>query len=108
MHYGFDFSCVAGTDVCAVYDGTVSAIVSNNILGENYISITHENGLVTTYKYINAAADLSVGDEVKQGDIIGTVAAASGQEMKQGDHLHFAVAVNGKNVDPETYFKTEE
>ena len=92
-----------GGEVCAVLAGTVTKVVTDHILGENYVTITHANNMTTTYKYITAKEGLKEGDTVKRGDVIGTIAAASGMEMKQGEHLHFEITVNGKLADPNIY-----
>ena len=104
VHQGMDFEGTEGTSVKAVLDGTVTKIVSDHILNENYVKITHSNGLTTTYKYIVPSENLKEGDTVNQGDIIGVIAPAGGMEMNQGAHLHFEILANGKTVDPIDYF----
>ena len=103
VHQGMDFQAKAGDEVCAVLAGPVTKVVTDHILGENYVTITHANNMTTTYKYITAKEGLKEGDTVKRGDVIGTIAAASGMEMKQGEHLHFEITVNGKLADPNIY-----
>ena len=103
VHRGLDFEGHAGDSVLAVMDGTVTKIVTDHVLNENYVTITHSGGVTSTYKYIDANPSLKEGDAVKQGDVIGTIAAAGGMEMNEGEHLHFEMAVNGKGVDPNTY-----
>ena len=103
VHQGLDFECEAGQNVCAVLDGTVIKLVNDSHIGENYVTISHKDGVTSTYKYIEAKEGLKVGDSVKRGDIIGTVATAGGYEMKQNDHLHFEMSANGKSADPEIY-----
>lgn len=107
-HKGMDFKCAEGTSVKAVLDGTVIKVVRDHILNENYVTITHKDGMTTTYKYIVVSADLKEGDEVKQGDIIGTVAEAGGMEMNDGEHLHFELSANGETVAPEEYFNPDD
>ena len=108
VHQGMDFEAEAGTEVCAVLAGTVIEVVTDHILGENYVKIQHANNTVSTYKYIEAKENLKVGNTVKKGEVIGTVAAANGMEMKQGDHLHFEMSVNGKSADPAAYLDISE
>ena len=103
VHQGMDFEGKAGDEVCAVLDGTVTKVVTDHIINENYVTITHANGIATTYKYINAKSGLKEGDKVKRGEVIGSIAEAGGMEMKQGEHLHFEVSVNGKTADPDDY-----
>ena len=108
VHQGMDFQAKAGDEVCAVLAGTVTKVVTDHILGENYVTITHANNMTTTYKYITAKEGLKEGDTVKRGDVIGTIAAASGMEMKQGEHLHLEITVDGKNADPDVYLDVIE
>ena len=108
VHQGMDFEAKAGTEVCAVLEGTIKEIVTDHIIGENYVTISHANGMTSTYKYIDAKSGLKVGDSVKCGDVIGTVAQANGMEMKQGEHLHLEITVDGKNADPDVYLDVIE
>lgn len=108
VHQGMDFKADAGTDVCAVLAGTVEEVVTDHILGENYVKIKHANNTYTVYKYIEARENLKVGDSVKKGEVIGKVAAANGMEMSKGDHLHFEITVNGRTADPSFYLDIEE
>lgn len=103
FHTGIDFSADVGTNVFACLDGTVESITTGDILDGTTITLTHENGLKSVYKFIDAKDGLSVGDTVSRGDVIGTVAEATGSEYKDGAHLHFEVYLNGSYVDPEDY-----
>ena len=103
VHQGLDFIASAGKEVYSIADGTVTKIVTNSKIGENYITVTHSDGMTSTYKYIDVDEALEVGDKVKRGEVLGTIAAANGYEIHAGDHLHFEINVKGKNVDPEIY-----
>ena len=103
LHTGIDFAGEAGDEVYAVLDGTVESIVSDPILTGTTITIAHENGLTTTYTFVDAAEGLEVGDTVARGDVIATVAEAMGQEYKDGAHLHFEVRINGTAQNPQNY-----
>ena len=89
-------------------NGTVIDIVTDHIIGENYVTVSHANGVTSTYKYIEAKEGLKKGDSVKRGDVLGKIAPAAGVEMKQGDHLHFEMSVNGKPADPDVYLDISE
>lgn len=103
LHTGIDFAADAGSEVYAVLDGTVESIVTDSRLTGTTITLSHENGLTTTYTFVEAVDTLSVGDSVSKGDVIATVAEAMGNEYKDGAHLHFEVFLNGESVDPELY-----
>lgn len=108
VHKGFDFSADEGTSVKAVLGGTVKEVVDDNMLNENYVTVEHADGRLTTYKYIVPSTGLQVGDTVSQGDVIGTVAPAAGGEMKYGAHLHFELEVDGVTVDPVNCFNSDD
>ncbi|MBE7089138.1 MAG: M23 family metallopeptidase [Clostridiales bacterium] len=108
LHTGMDFAAEQGTNVLCVLDGTVESITTGDVLNGTQITITHSNGLTTSYSFIDASEDLAVGDSVERGDIIGTVAAPTGKEYKDGAHLHFEVLSQGKSVDPEQYLNIND
>ena len=99
-HDGVDFLTEAGANVLAAEDGVVESVYSGDVLKGTEIVLDHGNGLKTVYRFVVAVDGLSVGDEVKQGDVIATVAEATGNEYKDGAHLHFEILENGETVDP--------
>lgn len=108
LHTGIDFAAEQGTEVLAVLDGTVESVYTNDVLTGTTVTVAHQNGLKTTYSYIDAKEGLKVGDEVSRGDVLGTVAAPTGKEYKDGAHLHFEILESGKAVDPETYLSVND
>ena len=107
-HKGVDFASEVGADVLAVDDGVIESIYTGDILTGTEITVDHGDGVKSVYRFVNAAENLSVGMQVKQGDVIGEVAEASGEEYKDGAHLHFEIHKDGKIVDPSTYLTFEE
>ena len=107
-HCGLDFAAEAGAEVAVVMSGVVESIYRDDVLTGTEITVDHGDGLKSVYRFVTAAEHLKVGDEVSQGDVIATVAAASGDEYKDGAHLHFEVMKNGVAVDPTAYLTLEE
>ena len=107
-HVGVDFSAAAGTQVLAVDDGKVESIYKDDLLVGTEIVVDHGDGLKTLYRFVTEVEGLKVGDTVEKGEVIATVAEATGDEYKDGAHLHFEVLKNGKNVDPAEYLTLEE
>lgn len=103
LHEAVDFSAPAGTEVLAAVDGTVTSIVTSDMLNYAIIEISHANDLITVYKFIDPLEELEVGQKVSRGQVIGTVAVASGSENADGDHLHFEVHKGNEIVDPDDY-----
>lgn len=100
LHAGMD---IAGSGpISAVADGTVVAATYQSGWG-NYVKIDHGNGLQTLYAHMaDGSTNVSVGDEVSQGDTIGTMGQTG---SATGVHLHFEVYLNGIQVDPAPYLE---
>ena len=103
LHAGIDFAGEVGDKVFAALDGTVESIVTDARLMGTTITLSHANGLKTTYTFVDALEGLETGDVFEKGDVIATVAEPMGQEYKDGAHLHFEVFLNGSVVDPGEY-----
>ena len=103
LHEGMDFIATAGTEVLAAVDGEIEDITLNDELYGSVITIKHENGVETVYKFVTPVEGLKKGDTVNRGDVIATVASFKGVENEDGDHLHFEVYKNGDVVDPDEY-----
>lgn len=107
-HIGIDFSASVGTEVLACDKGTVESIYRDDVLMGTELVIDHGNGLKTLYRFIDVKEGLKVGDKVEKGEVIATVAEATGEEYKDGAHLHFEMQKNGETIDPATYLTFEE
>ncbi|MES2471018.1 MAG: peptidoglycan DD-metalloendopeptidase family protein [Patescibacteria group bacterium] len=88
-HNGVDLAASAGSPIYASAAGTVIVSASSGWNGGygNYVVIAHANGIQTLYSHAQSVA-VSVGDKVKQGQVIGKV-GSSGKST--GPHLHFEV-----------------
>ncbi len=106
-HLAMDFYAPEGSDAVAVYDGTVLSVESTFLQGTT-VTIDHGNGLYSIYNSLADGDSVSVGQEVKQGDIIGQVSTSNRQEYKAGAHLHFEVKENGQLIDPAKYLDLQE
>ena len=107
-HKGVDFTAEVGTEVLAADDGVIVTIYRDDVLTGTEITIDHGDGVKTVYRFVDVAEGISVGTDVKKGDVIATVAEATGEEYKDGAHLHFEVMKSGQQVDPATYLTFEE
>jgi murein DD-endopeptidase MepM/ murein hydrolase activator NlpD len=64
--------------------------------------------LVTVYNSLADGESVTVGEQVKKGDVLGQVSSSNRQESKSGAHLHFEVKENGENIDPIKYLDVQE
>ena len=106
-HLAIDFFAPEGSDVYAVYDGTVLSVETTFLQGTT-ITIDHGNGLCSIYNSLADGEGVTVGQVVKQGDVIGQVSTTNKQEYKDGAHVHFQVKENGEIINPEKYLAFEE
>lgn len=107
-HSGMDFAAAVGTEVFAVEDGVVESIYKDDLLSGTEITVSHGDGLKSVYRFVTEADGLKVGAQVKKGDVIATVAEATGSEYKDGAHLHFEILKDGKSVDPALHLTLDE
>ena len=99
-HNGIDFKAEAGSDVFAVYDGTVESI-TNDVLNGTVVVINDD--LKTTYRSLGSELNIKVGDKVRSGDVIGKVSDSAFSEILEGAHIHLEVSYKGESVDPADY-----
>ncbi len=105
VHEGMDFAAAEGTSVYAPVDGTVTEIITNNDMYGTVIKMKHANDIETVYKFVTPVSGIKVGSTVNRGDVIATVAKATGVEIAEGDHLHMEVFQKNEMVDPDTFLK---
>ena len=106
-HMAIDFYASEGTEVMAVYDGTIES-VENTLLHGTTITVDHGNGLKTVYNSLADGDTVKVGQSVTQGQVIGQVSVKNRQEYKDGAHLHFQVIEDGEIIDPAKYLDIAE
>jgi len=88
FHNGIDFAAKIGDPVKAAADGVVVAIGNDGKYAYGkWLAIDHQNGLTTLYAHFSGYA-VSVGQKVKQGQIIGY---AGNTGFSTGPHVHFTV-----------------
>jgi murein DD-endopeptidase MepM/ murein hydrolase activator NlpD len=97
MHQGVDFAAAHGTPIMAAGDGEVVEIKRWGGYG-NWLRIRHSGGFESGYAHLSRyASGLSVGDKVRQGQLVAYVGSTG---ASTGPHLHHEIWLNGKRVDP--------
>ena len=103
-HCGIDIEAPADTQVLAAAVGTVTAIYTDDRYGLS-IEITHPGDMVTVYSNLSTTEMVEIGDDVKQGQIIGGIGATGLFESLEPPHLHFEMLRDGVYVDPQESIK---
>ena len=99
VHNGIDIAADPQTQVCAAADGTVYTTYVDETMGTTVV-IRHADGYVTKYSSLSAELNVSAGDTVTLGQVIGTVGNTALLESAVGDHVHFSVTHNDEPMDP--------
>lgn len=98
MHKGIDFGAPNGEPIYAVLPGKVVFSGVQRGYG-NVIILEHDNFMMTVYGH-NESNLVRVGEEVTQGQLIGTVGATGNAN---GSHLHFEYRVRGVAINPRDF-----
>lgn len=106
IHKGVDISAPSGTEVFCPFDGRVSISKDSYQKGTgNAIIIEHQallgKAIETRYYHLSARL-VKEGEQINKGQVIGKIGNTGNS---RGPHLHFEILIEGKQVDPEVFFK---
>lgn len=102
FHAGMDIDGERGDSVMAPGNAVVLEAGWKGGYG-NMIELDHGNGLTTRYGHLSKI-DVSAGDEVVRGQLIGYVGSTG---RSTGPHLHYELRVNDKPVNPRRFLPQE-
>ena len=97
-HTGLDIAASSGTPIKVIADGTVTFAKYSGSYG-NLVKVSHGNGVETWYAHTSKMY-VTVGQEVKAGDVIAAVGSTG---YSTGAHLHLEIRINGNHVNPQNY-----
>ena len=103
-HTAIDIKADKTSVIKSAADGIVRSIVNDPRYGLTVI-IEHDDGYETVYSNLLTAEFVVEGEEVKQGQTIGTVGNTAAFESEMECHLHFELLKDGEYVDPSIYLK---
>jgi murein DD-endopeptidase MepM/ murein hydrolase activator NlpD len=110
MHEGTDFAGTIGTPLHAVADGVVTYAGGprDGRSGQIVVLESVINGQKVEFWYGHMYTDgvyVSVGDEVKIGEVIGGV---GNNGNSTGPHVHFEIHIDGQTTDPLAWLQANE
>ncbi|MBD1152976.1 M23 family metallopeptidase [Pelagibacterales bacterium SAG-MED22] len=95
-HYGIDIAAEQGTMIKSSGSGTVTMAEDDLYYTGGTVIMDHGHGISTIYSHLENVL-VSVGDNINQGDIIGTVGSTG---RSTGPHLDFRVNWFQTRLDP--------
>ncbi len=102
FHAGMDIDGERGDPVIAPGNGNVIKAAWSGGYG-NMIEIDHGNGITTRYGHLSKI-DVSVGDTVTRGQLIGYVGSTG---RSTGPHLHYEFRLNDRSINPRHFLPQE-
>ncbi|WP_262694079.1 M23 family metallopeptidase [Kordiimonas aquimaris] len=95
-HYGLDIAADIGTPIMAPAGGVVRLAAPDFLLEGGIVIIDHGFGVTSTLFHMNSV-DVTEGETVAQGDLIGTVGAKG---RASGPHVDWRVNWKSVRLDP--------
>ena len=100
-HYGIDIAADKGTMILSSGTGVVTMAESDLYYTGGTIIMDHGHGISTIYSHLEDVL-VSVGDQINQGDVIGTVGSTG---RSTGPHLDFRINWFQTRLDPMSVLK---
>ena len=101
-HTGVDVAAPKGSEVYAVFAGTVTEIFTDDSLGV-MVEVKGANDMIAVYGNLKAEPPVKVGARINAGDIVGYVGDTAVSECGDKSHVHFELLKDEKYVDPQSY-----
>ena len=100
-HYGIDIAAKQGTLIKSSGSGVVTMAEDDLYYTGGTVIMDHGHGISTIYSHLENVL-VSVGDQINQGDIIGTVGSTG---RSTGPHLDFRINWFQTRLDPMSVLK---
>ena len=100
-HYGIDIAAKQGTKIKSSGTGIVTMAEDDLYYTGGTVIMDHGHGISTIYSHLENVM-VKVGDEIKQGEIIGTVGSTG---RSTGPHLDFRINWFQTRLDPMSVLK---
>ena len=95
-HYGIDFAADEGTPIKNMLEGIVTLSEKDLYYTGGTVIVDHGHGISTLYMHMKDV-NVSKGQSIKQGDLIGTVGKTG---RSTGPHLHIQLHWYDMKLDP--------
>lgn len=101
-HKGIDI-VLSSDKIPAITNGKIVSKGYNSSKG-NYVTYATNDGAEITYMHMAQPTNLSVGNSVTEGEILGKQGKTG---IATGKHVHIGIKENGKSINPLAYMSDE-
>ena len=99
VHEGVDIAAPQGEPIHATAPGEVVRAGLSSSYG-NFVEVDHGDGVTSFYAHMRRPADVSIGERVSAGEVLGYVGSTG---HSTGPHLHFEIRKDGQHFDPSLF-----
>lgn len=104
FHRGIDIAVQPGTTVRPVWEGRVISVKEEDLLYGKSLLLEHPGGEKTTFYGNLDSIQVANGEQVQQGDSLGTVEGVSAVDTSlEEPHLHLEIRKDGRPTNPLEY-----
>lgn len=103
-HDAVDYGAAPKSPVWACQDGVVIIKGYDKKGYGNFVAIDHGIGLVSIYGHMNSFGDISVGQKIRKGTIVGFVGMTG---YATGYHLHWEMRLQNVKINPLQWIKDD-
>ncbi len=104
-HDGIDVAAESGSVVRAMSEGKVTSVSRDPMMGVTVV-VDHGSGYEGYYCNLAPEVNVSEGDSVSAGTVIGSVGSTADAEIAEPSHLHFGIRKNNAWTDPADVLST--
>ena len=104
IHKGLDISADKGYQVKSLLNGKIVNVFKDDKHGIS-VRVESDNNVVIVYSNLDEKITVKKGQEVKEGQVLGTVGNTTSVESEDGAHVHIEAFKGEESVDPMTFIK---
>ena len=104
IHKGLDISADSGYEVKSLLDGKVVNVFKDDKHGIS-VKVESSNNVVVVYSNLDEKTNVKKGQEVTEGQVLGTIGDTTSVESEDGTHIHIEAFKGNEYIDPMTLIK---
>jgi len=104
VHKGIDISADKGYEVKSLLAGKVVNVFKDDKHGIS-VKVESDNNIVVVYSNLDEKTNVKKGQEIVEGQVLGTVGDTTSVESEDGAHIHVEVFKGEESIDPMTLLK---